>query len=360
MRCDSKQLRLRGVATITLSLVLVATVDAQERAGSSLPGPLLVKVVEETTLQPLPNAEVLLVGSGRRYLTNSRGEIRLARPAVGSLVIGVRQIGFRPVTRELAAPGDTAVVRLARVAYELPRVVRTADRPCDDAPDPASAALSARVLEQLRFSAERYELFRREYPFEVEFGRRSAYADARSDTMRVRDEEERTNSDAWREPYRPGRVLRRGARGFSVPILFLSTLADSTFWAHHCFSAPGVEWRDGEPLILLQFSPTSRIRTPDWAGVALLDSATSALRRIEFHLTGLKRGNRPRRLEGYTTFAAPSPFIVVPDTTVAVWWMREPPPDGDWGLPDVGQMLYTRTMKWRKAEPPPTSRMKTP
>ncbi|MCR4342246.1 MAG: carboxypeptidase-like regulatory domain-containing protein, partial [Gemmatimonadaceae bacterium] len=350
-----------GVPTITLSLVLVATVGAQQPASPDPGRPLTVRVVEDSTLQPLPNAEVAVPALGRRYLTNSRGEIRLSRPADGSLVIRVRQIGFRPVTRELAAvPGDTVVVRLARVAYELPRVVTTADRGCDDAPDPASAALSARVLEQLRFSAERYELFRREYPFEVEFGRRSAYADARSDTMRVRDEEERTNSDAWREPYRPGRVLRRGAREFSVPILFLSTLADSTFWAHHCFSAPGVEWRDGEPLILLQFSPTSRIRTPDWAGVALLDSATSALRRIEFQLTGLKRGNRPRRLEGYTTFAAPSPFIVVPDPTVAVWWMREPPPDGDWGLPDVGQMLYTRTMKWRKAEPPPTSRTKTP
>lgn len=347
---------------MALCLALVATADAQQPASLDPGRPLTVRVVEDSTLQPLPNAEVALPASGTRYLTNGRGEIRLSRPAVGSLAIRVRQIGFRPVTRELAAvPGDTVVVRLERVAYELPRVVTTADPGCADLPDPASAERSARVLEQLRASAERYEFFRREYPFEVEMGRRSAHAAGGRTPQRVVESIGTSNSDVWREPYRPGHVLlREGRLGFEVPILFLSTLADSTFWAHHCFSAPGVELLDGRPMIRLEFAPKSRVRTPDWAGVALLDSATSELRRIEFRMTGLQWGSRPRRLEGYTTFAAPSPFIVVPDTTLAAWWHSEPNRRGEWGPAEVGQMLYIRKLTWRRGEPPPVLRERTP
>lgn len=96
------------------------------------------------------------------------------------------------------------------------------------------------------------------------------------------------------------------------------------------------------------------------AGVALLDSATSELRRIEFRMTGLDFGSRPRRLEGYTTFTAPSPFIVVPDTSLAVWWRHEPNRRGEWGPADVGQMLYIRKLTWRRGKPPPMSREPTP
>lgn len=362
MRCDSMRLRLRWISTITLSLALAAAVDAQQPASPDLGQPVTVRVVDESTLQSLPNAEVAVLASGRRFLTNSLGEIRLSRPAGGPFVIQVRQIGFRPVSRDLAAASGTVVVRLARVAYELPRVVTTADPGCADLPDQASAELSARALEQLRASAERYEFFRREYPFELEIGRRSAQSAGGRTPERVVESIAMSNSEVWREPYRPGRVLLRepGRIGFKVPILFLATLADSTFWAHHCFSARGVELRDGRPVIRLEFAPTSRVRAPDWAGVALLDSATSELRRIEFHMTGLQWGSRPRRFEGYTTFAAPSPFIVVPDTTLAVWWRGEPNRRGEWGPADVGQMLYIRKLTWRRGEPPQMLRDQTP
>lgn len=357
---------MRFVPGVALSLavlslaVLSSAAGAQEPVAAGAAGSLIVRVLEEATQQPLPNAEVVVVRSGRRYFTNSRGEARVTPLTAGSLSIRVRQIGFRPMTREVAV-GDTALFRLSRVAYELPRVVATADLGCADIPDPASAELSARVLEQLRASAERYEFFRREYPFDVEIGRRSAQSIGGRTPERVVESVGTSNSDVWREPYRPGRVLlREGRLGFEVPILFLSTLGDSTFWAHHCFSAAGVELRDGKPVIRLEFAPKSRVRTPDWAGVALLDSATSELRRIEFRMTGLQWGSRPRRLEGYTTFAAPSPFIVVPDTTLAIWWKREPNRRGEWGPADVGQMLYIRKLTWQRGEPPPVAREPTP
>lgn len=331
-------------------LLLVTVARAQD--GTSPGASFVVKVVDETTQQPLQNAEVFVVGSDLRYLTNTRGDARVRTRGAPSVSIRVRQIGFRSETRAVSsASADTLVFSLSRVAYELPRVVTTADAACPENPDPKSIELSTGVLEQLRASAERYEFFRREYPFELEIGRRSAQTVRGKLPERVVEHVGKSDSEVWREPYRVGRVLLRNGLGFSVPILFLATLADSTFWAHHCFVARGVEMRDGRPVVRLEFAPTTRVETPDWAGVALLDSATSVLRRIEFRMTGLGWGNRPRRFEGYTTFATPSPFIVVPDTTMAVWWRREPSRDGEWGLPDVAQMLYIRKLTFHRTPP---------
>jgi hypothetical protein len=49
---------------------------------------------------------------------------------------------------------------------------------------------------------------------------------------------------------------------------------------------------------------------------------------------------------------SPSPFVVLPDTTAAVWWLRKPDKD-DWGKPDYMQLLFMRELKYRKENPPP-------
>jgi hypothetical protein len=74
---------------------------------------------------------------------------------------------------------------------------------------------------------------------------------------------------------------------------------------------------------------------------------------VEFQLSGLRDIDVPRRLEGYTTFRSPSPFIVIPDSTVAMWWRREPtayePP---WSGPDTVQLLELLGVTYRKGKPP--------
>lgn len=72
----------------------------------------------------------------------------------------------------------------------------------------------------------------------------------------------------------------------------------------------------------------------------LLDSATSLLRRVEFRLDRLQPRDTPTRLEGYTTFTSPSPYVVLPDSTVAGWWRTAP---GDrkghvWGPSDAARV----------------------
>jgi hypothetical protein len=147
--------------------------------------------------------------------------------------------------------------------------------------------------------------------------------------------------------------MSRSGNGFSVPLLFLSSLADPVFWEHHCFAVRGIESQLGSRVLRLEFQPTLGVTDVDWMGTAYVDSATSALRRVEFQLSGLRDTDVPRRLEGYTTFRSPSPFIVIPDSTVAMWWRREPtayePP---WSGPDTVQLLELLGVTYRKGKPP--------
>lgn len=83
------------------------------------------------------------------------------------------------------------------------------------------------------------------------------------------------------------------------------------------------------------------------------DSATSVLRRIEFRLTSTTPDEAPRRLEGYTTFSAISPFITLPDSSVAYWWRSTPAPEEDWGRPDVLQLIRVMSIEYTGARPPP-------
>ncbi len=103
-------------------------------------------------------------------------------------------------------------------------------------------------------------------------------------------------------------------------------------------------------MIRLDFEPTPDVEYADWQGSAFIDSATSALVRIDFHLAGLTEFSRPRRLEGYTTFVSPSPYFVIPDSTVAGWWKAPPGNDG-WGIPDVVQSIHVTSIEYRKARP---------
>jgi hypothetical protein len=71
------------------------------------------------------------------------------------------------------------------------------------------------------------------------------------------------------------------------------------------------------------------------------------LRRIQFRLTGLPENDTPRRLEGYTTFMSPSPYITIPDSTIAYWWRRGPSESGDWHAPDIVQLIHVVDVRYK-------------
>ena len=333
------------------------SLDSAARAAAPLPVTLLIRVVDSASRLPLPNAEVST--PSRRRLTDAEGNVRFPWPEGGAISIRVRQLGFRYADRTLrrgtsrTATVDTAIVALAPAAFALPQVVTKAEARCTAVQDSATMALSKSTMELLRFGAEQYNSFRAAYPFHVSLVRRTVRS-AVFKGPRAEVAPESAESESYGDPYLPGQVILRTRVGYYVPVLFVSALADSAFWARHCFVANGVHSRDGHRVIRLDFTPSRGVREPEWEGSAWLDSAASVLRRVDFRLVNIRDPRAPRRFEGYTTFAMPSPYIAVPDSTVAWWWTETvPTASDDRFTADVLQFLTMRELAYRAGTPPP-------
>src|SRR5689334_9519147 len=344
---------LPSFAPAVLGLILGAAVPGALRAQASTM--LLVRVRDSLSGAPLPNAEVSAIG--RKTLTGPKGEVRIVWPAEGVLFVRVRQLGFRYEQRTVqrgtspTATEDTITIVMHRAAFALPHVTAVAHARCrdDDANGPPTP-LSASAMELLRFGAEQYGNFRTRYPFALLVERRTELFDAYRNVPKHEDNDELTNSDEWGDRYFPGRVLQQtGQQSWFIPLLFVSALADSAFWARHCFVARGVENHDGRRVIRLAFSPARDITDPEWEGAALIDSAATVLTRVEFRLTNLRDRAGPKRYEGYTVFTTPSPYIARPDSTVAKWTSNGSAM-GSRGWSQ--QALVIRDVKYTKETPP--------
>jgi hypothetical protein len=212
--------------------------------------------------------------------------------------------------------------------------------------------VSVAALEQLRQGAEKFADFRRAYPFETEVESRAAAVPDTGPVRRVEVIKEKHSSDTMEGRYFPGAIVEYYGNRFKVPILFLSNLADTVFWEHHCYIARGIETYRGARVLRLEFSPNSLVRGPDWQGAALLDSASSYLLRVEFAVTDLRPDHSPTRLDGYTTYSSPSPYVVMPDSTYAQWWLEKKGRTQIPEKPDVVQGVYIGPLVYKKAKPP--------
>ena len=340
----------RGVAAAILLAGLL--LPAPESAHAQQTSTLVVTVIDSGARYPLVNADVIDLGTGQHRLTDERGQVRLAWPNDGELRLRVRQVGYQPRQRTLRQANvnnGVATFAMSKVVYVISTVKSTSR--CSTVADSASRELSMSELDQLKQAAEKYDQFRKVYPFEATVERRTAAVEPNGSVKRIVTAKEKFRSENW-EAYKPGDIIQYEFGGiFHVPLLFLSTLGDSVFWEHHCFIARGVESYQGARVVRLEFSPTTDITGPDYEGAALLDSATSYLLRVDFRLANPKPRFGPRRLEGYITFMSPSPFVMVPDTTAAIWWLRGVD-SAKWGNPDVAQRLHLEELKYRKATPP--------
>jgi hypothetical protein len=362
-RCSAVALAVALGALVTSAAVTPARPAAPParvshgfaRAATRLPVTLLVHVVDSASRRPLPNAEVS--SPSVRRLTDAQGNARFTWPEGGAISVRVRQIGFRYVDRTLrrsssaTATVDTVTIVLAPATFALPQVVTKADVRCEEKLDSAAFALSTSTMELLRFGAEQYNAFRDAYPFTVTLARRTVRSTVRKG--RVAESVEVAESETYGDRYMPGQVLLRRKEDYYVPVFFVATLADSAFWARHCFAARGVKSRDGRRVIQLDFKPARGVREVEWEGSAWIDSAASVLRRVDFRLVNVRDPRAPKQFQGYTTFSMPSPYIAVPDSTVAWWWsLNSPTADDDKFTADVLQFLSTRAVEWRKGKPP--------
>lgn len=340
-----------------ISLLVFANPSRPFGSAYRQPSTVTVTVIDAVGRYPLGNADVIDLASGEHRITDERGQVRLPWPNSGQLRLRVREVGYQPLERALRrATGsqDSTTFAMSKVAYVMAPVTATSH--CETSDDTASLALSVAVLDQLRQGAEKYIEFRRLYPFEASVERRSALIPESGIAKRIIVEREKFRSENLDPKYRPGNVVQYKWDGsFLAPILFLSTLGDSVFWQNHCFVARGIESYQGTRAIRMEFSPSPNVRGPDWSGSAVLDSATSYLLRLEFHLQNLDTRKGLVRLDGYQTFSSPSPFVMIPDSVIAIWWIRKKSSDDPkWGLrPDFVQSLHIDSLKYRKGRPPP-------
>jgi hypothetical protein len=316
------------------------------------PEPITVIVIDSLSRHALPNADVTDLTTGQHRITDEQGRAYLTWPSDGRMRLRVRQVGYQPRQSAIdkSATGRAVTIAMSKVAYVLSGV-RSTGR-CSTQVDTTLLGLSVVALDQLKQAAEKYDEFRRAYPFEATVERRTAAVPPTGIVKRIVVAKEKYRSEEFDSEYRPGDIVNRRFGDFRVPLLLISTLADSVFWQHHCFVARGFRWYQGDRVVRLEFSPTADVHGPDYKGSAVLDSATSMLLRVDFELANARRGDRPTRLEGYTTFMSPSPFVVLPDSTVAIWWLSDPQ-KSDSNNPDYAQSLHVEAVKYRKQTPPP-------
>lgn len=340
--------------SVALAAAAWLSVPGVIRSTAAVPRILLVHVRDAASGRPIANADVATDYGGTHRLSDERGDARVSIADTGVTVLRARQIGYAPAERRVVASAgstDTITIAMTRNSVILPASVARAPSSCALAGDSSSRDLSLLALDQLRLAAEHYDDFKRAYPFRVFTHTRSVPVPRGGRRLKIQEHDALVNADDWGDRYEPGGILHRGFGNFSVSILFLATLSDSAFWNRHCLVAKRIETLRGRRVVPLEFTPAPWHAEPDWAGIAWLDSATSALHRLDFHLANLGEDSQPRRLEGYMTFSSPAPYIALPDSIVAGWWKQAPTEAGDWGLPNVVQLVHVTKVEYLKGAP---------
>jgi TonB-linked SusC/RagA family outer membrane protein len=105
-----------------LILCAAARVEAQQRESGSISG----IVTEATSTAPLAGAQVGIIGTQHRAITNTDGRFTIAGVTTGSHVVNVRMIGYGVMERTVTVAGGqvtTANFQLSRQAAVLSEVV---------------------------------------------------------------------------------------------------------------------------------------------------------------------------------------------------------------------------------------------
>ncbi len=124
---------VKAVAGTSETIMLVK--DEDPRSSSPDTGAhaeVLVRVMNDTTTQPLAGAVVGLKGTDKQEITDDRGYAALLRVPAGLRVITVRYLGYTPDERRIVAPDTgfvTVTFALKMGAAHLQEIVTTATGP---------------------------------------------------------------------------------------------------------------------------------------------------------------------------------------------------------------------------------------
>lgn len=238
---------------------------------------------------PVAYAMVWLEPLSVRRFADQAGRFTFTAVPPGRYRFHARQVGYRPLDTTIVVDSLNLELELvmAPLTLQLDSIVVTAQGPCraGGPPDSAAHREAFTLLQQLRTSAERFQLLSDSFPFRYDFERTVTDLSLSDRVLRRVTDTARYRSDV-RHSYRPGEVVgwgygaAAGARVLRLPTL--AHFADSLFVWSHCWSTAAAP---SDSLVALAFSPLETVTGSDIEGIVLLDARTFRLRRAELRLT---------------------------------------------------------------------------
>jgi hypothetical protein len=276
-----------------LGFLLLGGSVARAQVAVRAPGGTLTGLVQDSaTGRPVGYALVVLVERDQRVFAGESGRFTLTGLGGGAATLRIQQIGYRAITisltldaRSPVAPGAPGlVVRLARQVFVLPELVVRGDI-CDGG---TPMGEEGTILDEAFKNADRLLTLEREYPFRGSFQRVTTLLD--SEYVRTGGWVDTINYDSRElRGYHRGEVLVRRPRGGADDANYfaVSDVAREEFRKSHCFWYAGRDSVEGFPGYRIDFAPTARTKSVDWAGSLLIDSVSMTLLRSEAHLVNL-------------------------------------------------------------------------
>ncbi len=113
-----------SAASLIAAMILGAAGAPVLRAQAATPQSAIDGMVTDTSLAPLGDATVSILGSNVRVVTESNGRFRIVDVAPGEITLLVRRIGFEAATAKVrVTEGETQ-----RVSFSLQRATNTLDQ----------------------------------------------------------------------------------------------------------------------------------------------------------------------------------------------------------------------------------------
>ena len=256
---------------------------------------LVLRVIEDSTRQPLPGVVVRL-HSGPKVvatgLTRENGTVTLRAPSPGGYEISAARIGhegFGPAAIEVAAGSRNEVIVMPRDVRTLPPIVVTSGSRCAGGPGSSAAAA---LWEEVRTALTANAVTASEGRVTLDAVRLER--DLTPDKVFLRERVIRRSLTTG-QPFvaeDPDSLLRRGyvyKSGDSVHYAApdAALLLTDAFIEGHCFTARN----DGPPgaRLGLAFAPVPGRELPDVEGVLRINEVTRELRFIDYTYTRLGR-----------------------------------------------------------------------
>jgi hypothetical protein len=80
-------------------------------------------IVTDTTLSPIANADVAILGSSLRIATGANGRFRIVALTPGRYILAIHRVGYAPISSALQVGGDDTL----RLSFAMERATRTLD-----------------------------------------------------------------------------------------------------------------------------------------------------------------------------------------------------------------------------------------